>query len=109
MKQVFVKNFVFCIIILALVGIFVMLPQESGSSAVVTLPGDEQVIIPLDEDKQYDFTAGKYTVHLLVEDGSIRFVDSECPDHLCEEFGKLSMDNEQASCLPAGVTVVVTQ
>ncbi len=109
MKQSFVKNFVFCVIILALVGIFVMLPRESGSSAVVSLPDGEQVIIPLDEDKQYDFEAGEYTVHLLVDDGSIRFVDSECPDHVCEEFGKLSMDNEQASCVPAGVTVVITQ
>lgn len=44
-------------------------------------------------------------VHLQVQDGAIRFVHAECPDHLCEEFGWLRYDGDWAACLPAGVVV----
>ena len=47
-------------------------------------------------------------VTLEVKDGQIRFINSICPDHLCEGFGFISMEDESAICMPAGVAVLIT-
>ncbi len=39
--------------------------------------------------------------------GAIAFLDSQCPDHVCEQFGWLDKDGAWAACVPAGVYVVV--
>ena len=44
---------------------------------------------------------GTYTVHIEVKDGAARFVDSPCPDHICEGYGWLSAEDQSATCLPA--------
>ena len=60
-------------------------------------------MIPLDTD------AGSYTIHLRVEDGGIAFIDSPCPDHLCEGFGVLRNTGDWAACLPARASVTVVE
>ena len=42
-----------------------------------------------------------YTVHIEVKDGRARFIESPCPDHICEGFGWLSAEDQTATCLPA--------
>lgn len=107
MKSPKLQNLLFIVIVLAIAVFLLGRPKKQGATATVTLPDQNQQIISLDTNGQYDFEANGYTVHLVVEDGSIRFVDSECPDHLCEGFGRLSNADEMATCLPAGVSVVV--
>lgn len=65
--------------------------------------------IPLDTDATYDIDTGFYTIHLRVEDGGIAFVDSPCPDHLCEGFGVLRNAGDWAACLPARASVTVVE
>ena len=55
----------------------------------------------------YLYDVGNYVVHLQVKDGAIAFLDSQCPDHVCEQFGWLDKDGAWAACVPAGVYVVV--
>ncbi len=107
MKSSTLQNILFCCIVLAIAGFFLFRPKAKGSSATASFPDGTQTTIPLDQDKRYDFQANGYGVHLVVEDGSIRFVESECPDHLCEGFGRLSHADQMATCLPAGVSVIV--
>lgn len=57
--------------------------------------------IDLNEDGRYDIDTGKYVIHLQVRDHAIRFVDSPCPDHICESYGWLSMEDQMATCMPA--------
>ena len=45
----------------------------------------------------------------LAEDGGIRFVDSPCPDHLCEGFGVLRRAGDWAACLPARASVTILE
>ena len=63
--------------------------------------------LPLDTDYDYFYEVGDYIVHLQVRDGTIAFVDSPCPDHLCEGFGRLSREGDWAACMPAQVSVTV--
>ncbi len=58
-------------------------------------------------DHRYDIDTGYYTIHLVVENGGIRFVESPCPDHTCESFGVLTKQGDWAACLPARASVTV--
>ena len=80
----------------------------SGLVAVLTYGDDStQLRIPLDTDHRYDIDTGYYTIHLVVENGGIRFVESPCPDHTCESFGVLTKQGDWAACLPARASVTV--
>ena len=63
--------------------------------------------LPLDVDETYDVDTGYYTVHIQIKDGAARFVDSPCPDHICEGFGWLSDEDQTATCLPARAVLTI--
>ena len=44
---------------------------------------------------------------LQIKDGAARFVDSPCPDHICEGFGWLSNEDQTATCLPARAVLTI--
>ena len=60
-----------------------------------------RLTFPLEKDADYDVDTGYLTVHIKIQDGAARFVDSPCPDHICESFGWLSEEDQTATCLPA--------
>ena len=83
---------------------------QKGATAVVRIDGtDKRQEISLEEDNTYFIEDGKIRVTLEVKDGRIRFVNSLCPDHLCEGFGFISYEDETAICMPAGVAVLITE
>ena len=82
-------------------------PKAEPLVAVVDFGDGITETIPLDEDHDYLYDVGDYIVHLQVKDGAIAFLDSQCPDHVCEQFGWLDKDGAWAACVPAGVYVVV--
>ncbi len=49
-------------------------------------------------------------VNFLLEEGSIRFIDVTCPDHLCELYGAISHEYDIAVCMPnlTAVTIEAT-
>ena len=91
--------------------LFMNATKESGSKAIVDINYDgkiKRMEIPLSKDDTYSIQTN-LPVTLIVEDGTICFSNSQCPDHLCEGFGKISYDGDMASCLPAGVIVVISE
>lgn len=60
------------------------------------------IALPMDQNQTYSIVTGTYTVHIQIQDGAAAFVNSPCPDHLCEEFGWLREENAWAACAPAG-------
>ena len=74
-------------------------------AAVVDFGDGITEVLPLDKDYDYLYDVGSYVVHLQVKDGTISFQDSQCPDHVCEQFGQLSEEGAWAACVPAGVYV----
>ncbi len=45
---------------------------------------------------------------LTVENGTVCYSSSNCPDKLCQKFGKLSLNGDTASCVPNKTVVTVT-
>ncbi len=81
--------------------------ESDGRYAFVDFGMDITEEIPLDEDRDYYYQVGRYIVHLQVKEHAIAFLDSQCPDHVCEQFGWLGEEGQWASCIPAGVYVVI--
>ena len=104
----------FLIISVLVVSAIVLLYQRAtstkGSIAIVDFSeSDVMYEISLDKDDTYTFSEGTYPIFLEVKDGAIRFYDSQCPDHLCEDFGYISQVNNYAVCMPAGAAVVISK
>ena len=82
---------------------------DKGEYAMVAIDGSAtRYEISLDEEKIHTITEGNFVVTLEVKDGAIRFINSQCPDHLCEGFGFVSEEDDFAVCMPAGVAVMIT-
>ena len=111
--SVWKKNVLFALAVLALAAVIfiavrVLHPNNgTGLQAVVDFGSGVSETLSLDKDYDYLYDVGDYVVHLQVKDGAIAFQDSQCPDHVCEQFGWLDKDGAWAACVPAGVYVVV--
>ena len=102
------KNLIFAVVVLLIAGIAffaIRKKPEPGSdlAALVDFGGGVTETLPLDEDHDYLYEVGDYVVHIQVKDGAAAFLDSQCPDHVCEQFGWLSEEDAWAACVPAGV------
>ena len=102
------KNIGFALGVLAVAALFfLMRPGSTGAEARVDIAGGGTVCLPLSQDGVYPIEGAALPVTLEVKDGAVRFVDSVCPDHICEGYGWLSKEHDQAVCMPAGVVVSV--
>ena len=105
------KEIWFTLIILAVAGILWFATHHGSGAVAVVRYGDPQVEqrIDLRKDADYDIDTGTYTVHLHVENGGIAFVNSPCPDHLCEGFGILQNAGDWAACMPARISITIEE
>jgi hypothetical protein len=92
--------------------LFVVRPMLAGqgTTAVVTLGGEEIMRIPLKADDDYRVDLlGDYGVPVTfeVKDGGLRFVNVDCPDHVCEKTGVIREEGQTAVCMPNLVAAVV--
>lgn len=102
------KNLIFAVVVLLVAGIafFALRKKPETETKLVALVDFGDGItetLPLDEDYDYLYDVGDYVVHIQVKDGAAAFLDSQCPDHVCEQFGWLSEEDAWAACVPAGV------
>ena len=104
------KNIGFALGVRAVAALFfLMRPGSTGAEARVDIAGGGTVCLPLSQDGVYPIEGAALPVTLEVKDGAVRFVDSVCPDHICENTGWLRLEGEAAVCAPAGVAVTVQQ
>lgn len=107
-----ITNLIFAVIVLAVAAVFLLVRSNRNTGvdlAAELIYGDDNTVmsIPLDKDMIYDLDTGYYTVHVQVKEGAARFVDSPCPDHVCESFGWLNREDQTATCLPARAVLTI--
>lgn len=83
--------------------------ESTALEALIDFGDGVSETVPLDQDHDYLYDVDGTVVHLQVQDGAIAFMDSQCPDHVCEQFGWLSQEGAWAACVPVGVYVIVQQ
>jgi len=87
--------------------VIIMLVAKPGGSARLDY-GDGQVLeIDLSQDNLYELESNGINIHILVKDGAAGFINSECPDHICEHYGMLSDSNNTAVCMPARAVLTI--
>ena len=100
-------NILFAVVVLAIAAVLLAVRSHNatgGKLAAQLIYGDNNAVldIPLDS-----VDTGYYTVHIEVKDGRARFIESPCPDHICEGFGWLSAEDQTATCLPARAVLTI--
>ena len=116
MKKTTRQNLIFLACVLAAAAALLAWRQAgrggAGTAALLQYGEGEQrqeLRLPLDRDGDYEIDTGRCTIHLRVRDGGVAFVDSPCPDHLCEGFGTLRRAGDWAACLPARASLTIVE
>ena len=66
----------------------------------------EYAVVAIDNaETRYEISLEEDAIHTVTEGN---FINSQCPDHLCEGFGFVSQEDDFAVCMPAGVAVLIT-
>lgn len=105
------------IAVILLLSIFCALPflaHKDGNVAIATISQNGKVIYTIDlndaDNQGKTFTiSGKFTNKILVEDGKIAVVSSDCPDKSCIKCGAINSSQRVISCLPNQLIITVEQ
>ncbi|HOJ11758.1 MAG TPA: NusG domain II-containing protein [Clostridiales bacterium] len=98
------------ILAIAVVNIMMFMQKKDGSpTALIIKDGKTLQSIKLDEVKERIEIKGqgKYNELIAVENGRIRFEESDCPDKTCVRTGWISRSGQSAVCLPAGIIIKI--
>ena len=80
--------------------------KEEGSVAVVRVNDTVVGSYPLSRDGTFVLNGG--TNVLIIEDGTARLVKSQCPDHTCEQTGRVKYVGQTIVCLPNHLSVTIS-
>lgn len=81
--------------------------SPEGRLAVIHLPDGSERPISLSRNGDYTFQGLRGPSVLQVEDRTIRFIDSACPNKLCVQWGRIHREGEIRVCLPNQVWVTI--
>ena len=81
------------------------LTKQEGALAVVEIDGQVVAEYPLYKEGVFSLNGG--TNVLVVEGGTAYLNYSSCPDHTCENIGKIRYVGETIVCLPNKVTITI--
>lgn len=110
--QNFIKKYRIDIIVVAsllilslAVLLIVNLTKEEGAFAEVTVDGNVSGKYSLAIDGTYSLNGGTNT--LVIQNGEAYMSYSNCPDHICENTGKIRHVGQTIICLPNRITVTI--
>lgn len=77
--------------------------------AVITRYGEEMARIDLNSlaEPQHLHYEDGIELTIVAENGTIRFLESKCPDQICVRTGALDEPGDFAACLPAETIVTI--
>lgn len=90
------------------ISLFLIPVFSQGKAAVADVWQHGEKIKEIDlstVEESYEMSVGGCI--LLVQRGSIRFLDADCPDKLCVRSGTLSKNGDTAACVPNKVVVII--
>lgn len=59
------------------------------------------------EERTFSLPQDKHVKLHVYDDGSIAFIESDCPDKVCIDTGKIDIAGQSAACLPNGIVVKI--
>ena len=104
-RNVRIWDLVLIIALVALCTVPLWFPSSEGAYATVSVDGAIVTRLPLSEDTSLRLEDGTL---LVVRDGSIWVEESQCPDGLCHEMGRISKEGQTILCLPNRISIVIS-
>lgn len=90
------------ILILAFIG------GQGGKSVLVRINGEKKAVYPLNENRRVELHGDGGKNILVIEDGSARIEDADCPDKLCVRQGSINLRGQSVICLPHKIVIEIT-
>lgn len=103
-EKVKIWDIVLIAAMLAVCFVLCFLPKEKGKTVTVTVDGTVFAQKQLTEDWVIDLPDG---ARVVAENGTVCLIRSACPDHLCENMGKISSAGEVILCVPHRISVQI--
>lgn len=100
---------IFCILVVALVCMFVMYTNKDSKNCVKIYVDNELVAtLPLNEDCEFDIDGinGSHNL-LVVKNGKVYMKEADCPDKICIQTGIVTELTQTIVCLPNRVVVTI--
>lgn len=105
------------VLVVLAVGAMVFFSLNKGGKddhriAVVTVQGQEVLRVDLtaqSEEEIIDLSdKADITAKVQIKDHKMRFIEVDCPDHICEKTGYVGEETQSAICMPnkASITIV---
>lgn len=113
MKFIKKKDFIIIAVILlfacAFYFMYNMYFNKTEAKAEIYYESELVMTVMLNEntDRVFRLPQNEHVVFHLYEDGSIRFEESDCPDKVCINTGRLSHIGSSAACLPNKVILKI--
>ncbi len=82
-------------------------PKETARVFSVTTPYWSHSY-PLSDNASFDVESKGISLRIEVENGAVSVVSSSCPDHVCEQTGKISKNGQAIICIPAQVVIEIS-
>ncbi|MBW8004129.1 MAG: hypothetical protein FVQ80_19430 [Planctomycetes bacterium] len=94
-----------CLIISIITLVVYQKESENQTVKIKTLSADW--VFPLSADRQFygEGPSGRCTI--LIRDGAVRVIESDCPEKICIKKGKISQAGEWLACLPNKVFISI--
>lgn len=82
-------------------------PQKTARTFSVKTPSGSQTY-SLSQSTSFDVESKGIALRIEVSDGTVAVVSSSCPDHVCEQTGKISKVGQAIICIPAQVVIEIS-
>lgn len=110
MKKLRKGDIVIIAAVIFLTAVFAVMPfirRDDGSAVAVSYGGNEYTY-SLSDDMSFDIISNGITLSVVIEDRTVRVVQSDCRDKTCVGMGRISRAGEFIACAPAGVYIKIT-
>ena len=109
-RRLIAKGEVFLITAILLAGAVLFCVQGIGGEepryAIISSAGQEDIRVDLGTDKKLPLPWNENVI-IIVENGQVAFLSSDCPDQICVNTGFIGHSGRRAVCLPNRVAVFV--
>ena len=91
----------------ALYFVYLQSAKDKDVEARIYFENELVKVVSLNDGIDYDFSVKGHedVVFHVYGDGSIAFVDSDCPDKVCINAGKQKLSGQSSACLPNGLVL----
>ena len=96
------------VLLLVVALVWAFLAAERGASVQISVEGETVAVLSLSENTVYPITSRGYHLTVCIADGEVFVSDTDCPDKVCQNTGRISAKGASIVCAPAGVSVHIT-